>query len=119
MKNIPDLCYNELQERERYFKFFTLNKIEDLKELSKGDEILKETVDKVISLSSDPNFISELEHEQIEEYARRVALEMDKEDAKQQEKIEIAKKMLVDKLSVDTISKYTGLSVSQINNITF
>ena len=31
--------------------------------------------------------------------------------------IQIAKNMLIDKLSIETISKYTGLSIKQINSI--
>ena len=38
-------------------------------------------------------------------------------EGKQNEKIEIAKKMLNDNLDINLISKYSGLDIEEINNL--
>ena len=123
LKNLPDGCYNNLSERDKYFKLLTLNRINDLKVLSKGDEIMEEAVNKIVDLSNDSEFISQLERQQIEEYG--IALEEAKNEGKQLgidegeklKQIEIAKKMLEDNVDIDFISKYSGLSINEINGL--
>lgn len=82
---------------------------------------MEEAVDKIVSLSSDPNFISEIEKKQIEEYARGVALEQAEERGKKEgeksKQIEIAKKMLEKYSDIDFISECTGLSIKEINDL--
>ena len=120
LNNLPSSCYN-LSERDKYFKLLTLNKKSDLELLSKGDEIMKEAADKIVSLSSDPGFISELEKQQILEYAKAVALEKAEDRGKEiginQRNIEIAKKMLDDNVDISFISKYSGLSIDEIEGL--
>ena len=128
LNNLSKECYN-VDERDKYFKLLTLNRTSDLKVLSKGDEIMEDAVKKIVSLSNDPNFISELEKQQIEEYARNYALEKAEERGKQagiyegkkigidERNIEIAKKMLNDNVDISFISKYSGLSIDEINNL--
>ena len=121
LKRLSNSCYNDLDEREKYFKLLTLNRIDDLREISNGDEIMEKAVDKIIDLSSDPSFISELERKQIEEYARSVAEEKGKKEAiKEGEKIkqiEIAKNLLNENIDISIISKATGLSIEEIENL--
>lgn len=120
LNNLPKECYNGT-ERDKYFKLLTLNKKSDLKLLSKGDEIMEDAANKIVSLSSDPGFISELEKQQIHEYAMDYALKKEKEQGIEQgeenAKIEIAKNALKQKIDTDTISMITGLSVDEINNL--
>ena len=98
LKNIPDKCYNELSERERYFKLFLIDDIEELEKISMGDDIMKKVVETVKSLSSDPIFMSELEKQQLDEYCSAMAIVDAKKEGKQEGKkernIEIAKNML-------------------------
>ena len=135
LKNIPDKCYNELSKKERFFKFFTTNKVSELELLSKGDEILKKVLDKLKSLSSDPGLISKLEHDQIEEYARRVAQTQEKEESEKigfdkgkkigfdkgekAKQIEIARNLLNESIDINVISKTRGLSIEEINKVLF
>ena len=124
LKNIGDVCYNEAN---KYFKFFTTHKISDLEELVKGDEILMDSLEELKNISRDSVLISELERRELEEYCQKLALLDAKNDGKlegklegmEENKIEIARMMLKDELNVNTISKYTGLSINQINDITF
>ena len=113
LKNIPDKCYNELSERERYFKLFLIDDIDELDKISMGDDIMKKVVETVKSLSSDPIFMSELEKQQLDEYCSAMAIV----DAKKEEKIEIARNMLAKNSDVQFISECTGLSIDEINNL--
>ncbi|MGM9849379.1 MAG: hypothetical protein ACI31V_00595, partial [Bacilli bacterium] len=80
---------------------------------------------KIVSLSNDSEFISQLERQQIEEYARGVALEEEKLEAKEEgryegeksKQIEIAKKSLEQHIDIETISLITGLSIEEINKL--
>ena len=76
-----------------------------------------DTVDKLKIMSNDTEFITSLENKQIEEYCHKIALEDAEEKGKQNEKLEIAKKMLDDGFDVQIIIKYTGLSVDEINDL--
>ena len=82
---------------------------------------MEEAANKIVDLSNNSEFISQLEKQQIEEYAREIALEQAKEESKQigvdEEKIEIAKKMLEDNVDVGLISKYSGLTIDTINKL--
>ena len=82
---------------------------------------MEEAVNKIVDLSNDSEFISQLERQQIEEYARGVALEEIKEEAeekgKQNEKIEIAKNLLKENVDINIISTSTGLSNEEIKKL--
>ena len=120
LNNLPKSCYN-LSERDKYFKLLTLNKKSDLELLSEGDEIMKDAADKIVSLSSDPGFIGELEKQQILEYAKAVALDKAEERGKEiginQRNIEIAKNLLSENIDFSIISKTTGLSIEEIEKL--
>ena len=125
LKNIPDKCYNELSERERYFKLFLIDDIEELEKISMGDDIMKKVVETVKSLSSDPIFMSELEKQQLDEYcsamaivdARKEGKKEGKAEGKKERNIEIARNMLAKNSDVQFISECTGLSIDEINNL--
>lgn len=129
LNNLPKVCYNELIEIEKYFKFFTLDKIEDLEELVKGDENLMSAYDKLKILSNDSVFISDMEKEQIEEYCHKLALEdaeikgkkiginEGKQIGEKSKQIEIAKKSLKQNIDINTISIITGLSLEEIEKL--
>ena len=94
---------------------------------------MEEALEKVKSLSKDSGFISKLEQDQIKEYERRVALEQEKkeirdealsegkqiglDEGKQLRNIEVAKNLLKDNIDIESISKYTGLSIEEINTL--
>ena len=117
LKNIPDKCYNELSERERYFKLFLIDDIEELDKISMGDDIMKKVVETVKSLSSDPIFMSELEKQQLDQYCSAMAIVDAKKEGKKERNIEIAKNMLAKNSDVQFISECTGLSIDEINKL--
>ena len=126
LKNIDKSCYNE---NNKYFKFFTLTKISDLEDLSKGDEILMEALDDLKNLSTDSMLISELEEQKLNDYCNKTALIDAKKDGltegkqigltegKQIRNIEIVKKSLEQGIDIETISTITGLTIEEINNL--
>ena len=117
LKNIPDKCYNELSERERYFKLFLIDEKEELEKISMGDDIMKKVVETVKSLSSDPIFMSKLEKQQLDEYCSAMAIVDAKKEGKNEEKIQIARNMLAKNSDVQFISECTGLSIDEIKNL--
>lgn len=84
-----------------------------------------ENINRFEGLSSDPGLISKLEHDQIEEYARRVAQAQEKEKSEKigfdkgekAKQIEIARNLLNESIDINVINKTTGLSIEEINNI--
>ena len=134
LKKLEKLCYNE---SNKYFKFLKLTNIKELEELSKGDEVLMNSLNDLKNLSKDSYLISELEEQKLDEYCRRLALKDAKEDGlsegekigfdkgekvgfdkgEKSKQIEIAKKMLDKCSNKEFIHECTGLSFSEIDGL--
>lgn len=115
--NMPNKCYNELSEEERYFKFFLLDDINELERLCKGDCIMERALEILKTLTTDPNIISEFEQDRIMEYAVDVAVNKSEEKGKNEEKREIAKKMLKQNIDIKTIITCTGLTENELKEL--
>jgi len=112
----------------KYFIMLALN-LKGLKELIKltHDERIEKFMNELKKVNSNPKFREYISEEQDKEFILnsvrdegiKKGIEQGKTEGIFERNFEIAKNMLKDKLSVDTISKYTGLSINQINNITF
>lgn len=63
MDYYKDKCYNELNLSDRFFKVLAATSLEDMKNLSRGDEVMEKITKKVESLNANPNIIKELEIE--------------------------------------------------------
>ena len=79
LKNLYNSYYNEIA---KYFKFFTLDKISDLENLVKWDEMLMDSLNKLKNISNDSILMNDLEKRELEEYCRKIDLI----DAKNEEK---------------------------------
>ena len=117
LKNIPDKCYNELSERERYFKLFLIDSVDELEKISMGDEIMKKVVETLKSLSSDPIFMTKLEKEKLDEYCNKTAIIDAKKEGKKENQKEIARKMKEKESDIEFISECTGLTIEEIRNL--
>ena len=133
LENILDERYNVDKNIKKLVKFLKCKTIEEMKEEFKGDEIYMAAVRKVEDLSTDPNFVGyydiEEAHRQDIADARETGydegmeagLEEGKvlgiEEGKKLNQIEIVKSMCKDNLPIEAISKYTGLSVEEIEQI--
>ena len=77
------------------------------------------------SLSHDSIPMSKLEEKELDEYCQRLAIMDAKNDGvsegeakgKREEKLEIAKNLLSENIDIDIISKSTGLTIDEINNL--
>ena len=137
LKNIPNKCYNELDERERYFKLFTVDDKKELEKISKGDKIMEKVNKTLTNLSEDSIFMTQLEKEQLNEYCNRIAEVEIKKEAKEEGikegkiegrkegikegkiegKLETAKIMLNKKYPIETIKELTNLTEDEINEL--
>ena len=121
LNNIDKECYNKLTEEERYIMLLATDDIAKLNKIAGENDIMKKVVNDLIDLSNDSDVISAYEKEKIEKYAFDVALKekeaKGKKEGKKEEKIEIAKNLLNENIDINIISKTTGLSLDEINNL--
>ena len=123
LENIIDNNYNKEVDEEikKFSKFLKSTSIEELRENFEGDEEYMSSINKIEDLISDPNFAGaydleekhrfEIEDSHLGGYLEGI------EEGKINQKIEIAKSMLNEKIDIDTISKCTQLSIEEINNL--
>ena len=123
LDNLVDSKYNkEVKEEIRKFsKFIKTKTLEELKENFEGDEEYMCGIDKIEDLISDPNFAGAYDLEEkhkfeIEDSHLGGYLE-GKEEGEKNKQIEIVKSMLEEKISIETISRCTGLSIEEINTL--
>ena len=106
-----------------------LNELEELYEITK-DERIRDFMKELEKVNTLPEFRQFITEEQDKEFIlNTVRHEGEKRGEKRGEargekkgilksKLETARNMLKDKVNINTISKYTGLTLSQIKNIT-
>ena len=106
---------------EKLIKFLKITSIQEMEKEFEGDDEYMACVRKVEDLSCDPNFIG---YYDIEEARRQemedtwdTGLRMGREEGEKNKQIEIAKNLLSLNISLNDISKTTGLSVEEINNL--
>ena len=112
-------------EKENPFLMLLAADAEDkMEKISKGDKIMEELSKKVNKLNQDPEIIDiiiENEDEIIKNtlYEKGISegITQGITQGIEQAKIENAKKMLEDNLDVNTICKYTGLSIDEIEKM--
>ena len=111
----------ELTRFEKALAILSFSKVKDLRKISEGDEMLMRVVKKIEELTDDPDMVQYIDVEKGMELGRKEDIEKAAKkaakEASKKEKIETAKKMLKDKLDVNVISKYTGLSKEEINSL--
>ena len=103
----------KLTRFEKALAILSFNKIEDLRKISKVDEMLMRAVKKIEELIDDPDMVQYIDVEKGMELGRKE----DIKEAAKKTRIEMAKKMLEDKLDISVISKYTGLSKDEIKKM--
>ena len=133
--NLVDDRYNKDIDEEivKFSKLLKSKTIVELRENFKGDEDYMSGIDKVEDLISDPNFagaydIEERRQEELEDFydtgyrkgkeaGIAHGMEVGMEVATKKSKVEIAKSMLKDNVEIGTISKYTSLSIKEIEKL--
>lgn len=129
-----ELCYHKVKESDKLWKLFTIEDEQELKSLVRDEKLLNGYQNKLLYLSDNEGYKKMIMNEDIE---RNAMLEQqfgpiydeayDKGEVKGFErgieqgtlnaKKELINSMYKDKVSLDVISKYTGLSINEINNI--
>ena len=93
----------------------------DLRNISKGNGVVKKYMEELVKVNEDADFLNfisvEKDNMMIENSIRDEATKKGLERGKEQSKNEIAKNMLKENMDISLISKLTGLSNEQINNL--
>ena len=104
-------------EENKYLIMLDLKTIEELEVLSKGDKVMEKFKEDIVTLNSNATFVRNITPEEDERLVRNTEIYLAKEEAREQKEIEVAKEMLEDNVSIEKISKYTGLSIEEIKEL--
>ena len=119
LEYIENKYYNndELTRREKIFLMFKESNREILKEISKGDKIMDKIYKRLDKLSEDEALSLLYDEKEREEEKRRAEIEYAEEHGLNKGIKQTAKNLLSMNMKVEDISKATGLSIEEINNL--
>ena len=123
MEKVKEIDYNnnELTKFEKILLILQEESKEKLREISKGEEDLEKMVKKLEEMSYDPEVIGLYDKERMDKFVHDVdmhyAREEGIEEGIEQNKLEIAKNMLKENTDIEFISKVTGLTKEEIEEI--
>ena len=126
-----NMWYHGDKKKALEYKYFLMLDLEpkDLDVVCKGDKMMEKYKEKIEKLNEDPEFIevvskekdAEMVHNTLikEGYEQGIEVGMSQglEQGKSSRNIEIAKNMLKDNIDISIISKYTGLSKEEIEEL--
>ena len=113
--------YNGTETRFiKWLKFIGAKDVLEMSKIAKGDEVMEQTLKFMEDFLNDKEIRDVYDKiNDVERYAKEEGhtegLAQGLAKGEHQEKIKTAKKMLQDGLNINNISKYTGLSLSEIN----
>ena len=123
MDKIMNYWYNLDNKKVNEYKQLIMLDLDktNLKKISKGDDFVEEFEKKVTNLNEQETFKSAMTYEEnqklIQNTEKRIAYEEGTNQGMEQAKLEIAKNMLNLNLSIESISKVTGLDIDTINEL--
>ena len=127
MDKITDYWYNLDMEKVKEYKHLIMLDLEkdDLDKISKGEDFVEAYEDKVTDLNNQETFRSFMSYEEDQELIQNTEKAMAYEEGTkngvsqgiEQEKLEIAKNMLKEKLDIATISRMTGLDADTLEKL--
>ena len=127
MDKITNYWYNSDVGKVNKYKHLIMLDLEknDLDEMSNGDDLVKEYEDKVTDLNNQETFRSFMTYEEDQRLIQNTEKKMAYEEGIsqgisqgiEQEKLEIAKNMLKEKLDIATISRMTGLDADTLKKL--
>ena len=126
MDKYKEILYNKNKEgieKNKYILMLYLN-LEEL-EKYKEDKVVKEYMEKMERLNQNPMFINWITKEKDEEMIRNTQLFKAEEKGinkgitkgREQANLEIAQKMINEKVDIHVVSKVTGLSINEIKKL--
>ena len=123
MDKITNYWYNSDVDKVNKYKHLIMLDLEknDLDEMSNGDDFVEAYEDKVTDLNNQETFRSFMTYEEdqrlIQNTEKKMAYEDGISQGIEQEKLEIAKNMLKEKLDIATISRMTGLDADTLEKL--
>lgn len=119
LEYIENKYYNndELTRREKIFLMFKESNREKLKEISKGDKIMNKIYKRLDKLSEDEALSLLYDEKEREEEKKQAEIEYAEEHGLNKGIKQTAKNLLSMNMKVEDISKATGLSIEEINNL--
>ena len=119
LPNIRKKDYNSLKDYEKLLLIFNEEDDEVLDMLSEGDDIMKEYIEDSKNASEQDEVIGMYDKELNDEMLKKAEIRENREEAFNEGALEKAREtalnMLQDNLTLDTIAKYTGLSLEELN----
>ena len=79
----------------------------------KGDKLMEKLKDEAIELNNDDDFVKLMSDEEEERLLKNSYIQ----EGIEQQTIELTKNMLKENIDINQISKITGLSINEINNL--
>ncbi len=118
LENCSDKNYNVGKEIKKFANFIKEKRtIKQLEEKYEGDEEYMSVIRTVEELSKDPEFAGYYDIEEKHRQQLEDAKETGMDEGKAEANLSTAKKMLEDNMDIDIISKYTGLSIEQVEKL--
>ena len=123
MDKITNYWYNSDVDKVNKYKHLIMLDLEknDLEKMSNGDDFVEAYEDKVTDLNNQETFRSFMTYEEdqrlIQNTEKKMAYEDGISQGIEQEKLEIAKNMLKEKLDIATISRMTGLDADTLEKL--
>lgn len=117
LENIVNCKYNIDRNIKTFAEFLKSKSILELENKFKGDEEYMSAIRKIEDLSYDPEFAGQYDYEEKIERDKFESHLTGLIEGKEERSIEIAKTMLKQNLSIEMISKCTGLSLEEIKKL--
>ena len=108
--------YNNSEVKE-LVDFLKSDNLEELKNKYEGNEEIMACVRRVEELREDPDFVRYYDYEESHKQDLEASYDTGLEQGVKQEKLEIAKNLLGQKISIEVISKATGLTIKEIKDL--
>jgi len=113
---IKELCYNEGNKEFDFIAMLDSNE-EEMEKLCEGDKHMEKFKEEVENLNNDEEMVSFLTEEEDVRILRNTLMSESFMKGEAKSKQEIAKKMLLKDMDIDTISEITGLQKEEIEDL--
>ena len=119
LEKINKMYYNnnKLTRLEKELALLTMEKIEDMEKLSRGDKVMEKAKEKLIELTENTIFIGHYEDEKTREWEKNSQLAYAKEQGSLETKLETARNLKKLGVDVHTICEATSLSMEEIEKL--
>ena len=121
LESLKNVRYNGSNEEETFAAMMIASSYEEMREIANGNEEALYIVNKLERLNEDDKFRTDYNVELVRRKeinsARLDGYDDGYDDGAKAKEIEIAKNFLKDGISIDVVSKNTGLSIEEINNL--